>query len=858
MFKALPVMLLVFALLATGLIQPTPAVPPLLAAELLNASLLPTGDTYVDAAAPDANYAAGEVLLVGRDEFLQERFALLQFDLASLPAGAQIATATLELALTVADPGAPPVELRIEQVQEPWQANTANWNNRPATLDTGMSNTVSEQAGAYIHWDATALARAWLADASSNNGLAIRGPATTFAARGFGSAEFGKPPRLVVQYTNGPLAIDLRVALEWEPGNEDGLLAAAAANCPGSTAINYRDSLAKGLREAAQYLYSLSEGQITLGSVTIGTDEKAWQAADIRVLASSGYRPTAFVGGVVDEPVVHATPGGRPVIYYPAPILLGRLWDGSGARCGSWSEPEGWRTLGHELGHHALFLYDQYFSVVDGAAQYCSSSGLRFLRPRLDRAPAERTGRDDTLMAYHYTTDKLRSGGLAAPVDSERRIACSGSPHDQIHPGRTDWDVLQHFYPSLRIPPAGSSRTDWDSRFGAAVETPGIFSVRWDRPSAYADTSAPVGFAPIDAGRWHGEAFLLREGSAGEPARIVGQGWRLPGEASPPPLLGVEPGSSQRAVVFFNDHSRGLRQASSPNPVLSGGLEVADTTLRTIESAPSNWRPTLLITPSLTSVISPFAEVTALNVYLTDCVAATSAIDLAHCPAGGNCSAPVRVPRGSDGRFSYSFAFPLDRVSDPPALYGYIYARSVDTGEEAISAYQLAGGVGPAHIDGHAPLVEGPVGVEVAASAAGSSGENRIVLHSTPVCLAAGLPAGIASLVGAPLSVQISLAANPQLNLAGRNWGAAGSGDPDLRVRLFYDQALLDLLGVDEEQLVVLRFEPNSGSWQVLPEQGRSNDLNWIAAAPQGFGGAGAVFALAVRNDELFVPLVRQ
>jgi hypothetical protein len=39
--------------------------------------------------------------------------------------------------------------------------------------------------------------------------------------------------------------------------------------------------------------------------------------------------------------------------------------------------------------------------------------------------------------------------------------------------------------------------------------------------------------------------------------------------------------------------------------------------------------------------------------------------------------------------------------------------------------------------------------------------------------------------------------------------------------------------------------------------QGRSPELNWIAAAPQGFGGDGEIFALAVLEDQLYLPLIR-
>ena len=857
MIKSFSAMLMLLMLLAGSMASPTPdSGAPALAAELMTASLTPSGDSYVDEGAPDTNFANSATLVIERDTLLQERYALIQFDLSGLPTSAQVMTATLELALIEADPNELPVQIGIERVSAGWSAASVSWASRPASVATGFSSSVGSATGGYSSWDVTALVRDWaLAGGLPNYGLALRGPGSAFSSRGFGSAEFGKPPRLVIRYTSGPIALDLRVALEWEPGSANGLAADIAVGCPSPPPAlrdSYRENLAHGLREAAQYLYGFSEGQITLGKVTIGSDEAAWQNADIRILASSGYRPSAFVGGIVDAPMVGATPGGRPVLYYPAPILLGRLWDGSGARCGGWGEPEGWRSLGHELGHYALFLYDQYFSIVDGSSQYCSSTGLRFLRPGLDRAQEGRTGLADTLMAYHYTADKLRIGGLAA-TGAGRRLACAGSPHDHIYLGKTDWEVARNFYPALHIPALTSLRTDWDTRFAAVVETPGIFTVNWERPASHADTSARVALEPLTGDSWHGEAYLLSESGPGQPLRIIGQGWRLPGEPTPPPFLGVQPSAGQRAAIFVEDYGRNLRQATA-----AAGADLDLSALNSLATTPSSWRPSMQITPTLTSSGSVFAEVTALNVRLTDCAAQTSQVDLAYCPAGGSCSAPVRVERGADGAFRHSFAgYPIDGQSEPPAIYGYIYARSVDSGEEAISTYQLGGGVGPAHIDGHAPLVEGQVGLDVATSAAGSSGDNRVLFSQSAVCVAAGLPAGVKAFIGAPISIQVSVAAKPQLGQPGRSWGAPASTDPALRVRLFYDQALLNALSVDERRLVLLRLGAVNGLWQVVPVQGRSPELNWIAAQPQGFGGDGEIFALAILEERLYLPLLR-
>jgi hypothetical protein len=67
-------------------------------------------------------------------------------------------------------------------------------------------------------------------------------------------------------------------------------------------------------------------------------------------------RPAAFVGGIVKTPTpnISATNGLTGTVFYPATIFLGRGWDGRSARCGGWSQPAGWRTIGHEWAHYAL------------------------------------------------------------------------------------------------------------------------------------------------------------------------------------------------------------------------------------------------------------------------------------------------------------------------------------------------------------------------------------------------------------------------------------------------------------------------------------------------------------------------
>jgi hypothetical protein len=76
-------------------------------------------------------------------------------------------------------------------------------------------------------------------------------------------------------------------------------------------------------------------------------------------------------------------------------------------------------------------------------------------------------------------------------------------------------------------------------------------------------------------------------------------------------------------------------------------------------------------------------------------------------------------------------------------------------------------------------------------------------------------------------------------------------------VRLSYSQDLLDRLGINEDQLVVLRLDKGQRIWQLVPIAGRSRALDWIAAAARPFDGQGAVYALGYRPP-VWLPLVRR
>lgn len=638
------------------------------------------------------------------------------------------------------------------------------------------------------------------------------------------------------------VVFDLSVSLEWEPGSGDSLPAdLALAECRSTVAAaHYLDDLQAGLRSTAAYLYTYSEGQLALGNVTIYTGGANWDQADIRVLASNAYRPSALIGGIVNAPARYPSATGSitRTVFYPGAITLSRLWNREGSRCGAWSLPDGWRTLGHEWAHYALFLYDEYFNMLTGAKQYCTTTGIDFTA-----VLSATNGKADSLMAYPYSTDKLWLGGGSMPHD------CVGTPQQHVH-GVSDWATLPHFYPALTVP--AGLRTDLD--FETSPARP-LFSVNIMAPVApRPDTSAEVRVSALRDARLVGQSYLLRFDSKNNVQRIIGQGKLIPGDTAALPFWGVHQDTNDRAAVLIQDWRTGQRFFYPKNYPSASALDVAAPNL--LDAPASQWRPAMTITPRVTT-IGAFSEVTGLTVQIKDCANVARRILVTYCPAGGDCGDPVIVSLNG-GVFTHTFFFPFDEQYEPPASYGYIYARTLATSpetaalEETISWYQLAGGAGsPAYGDGFAPLAEGLAETDFDPSPVIQS-DTRLLYSPAQQCTADYLfPANVRGIVDTPLDIQPVIANGN----GGRPWGS-DSIDPALRVRLRYNQDLLDRLGIDERQLVVLRLEAGQRRWLEMPVLGRSTEMDWLLAQKQTFGGQGEVYALGYRQMQVALPLV--
>jgi hypothetical protein len=133
--------------------------------------------------------------------------------------------------------------------------------------------------------------------------------------------------------------------------------------------------------------------------------------------------------------------------------------------------------------------------------------------------------------------------------------------------------------------------------------------------------------------------------------------------------------------------------------------------------------------------------VVGLVVRLEDCAAKkTQEAQVIYCPAGADCGAPAPMTPVAPGVFTHTFRFPHDGAAEPPALHGYIYVRRLDLPHEETAVwYQLAGGVGPATGNGHAPLVDGVVDVSVAPGQPLPTHDTQLLFSPAQGCSIAGL-----------------------------------------------------------------------------------------------------------------------
>jgi hypothetical protein len=202
---AIGVALLLFPLVSNpassaGFIE-TPAAPTLVL------TLPATQDTFVSKAFPTTNYGAGTTMTLGWNTTGADWRVLLDFDLSTLPANAQVSSAVItfnaEINIAPVDTAQAVFYVYPGAVNTKWSENSVTWNTRPATTDWGDRRIAVDNTLITTQFTVTEIVRAWVAGSQPKAGIMLFSDQT---AEGFHryltkEGDPGQAARLEIIYT---------------------------------------------------------------------------------------------------------------------------------------------------------------------------------------------------------------------------------------------------------------------------------------------------------------------------------------------------------------------------------------------------------------------------------------------------------------------------------------------------------------------------------------------------------------------------------------------------------------------------------------------------------------------------------
>jgi hypothetical protein len=591
---------------------------------------------------------------------------------------------------------------------------------------------------------------------------------------------------------------------------------------PDSAVTSVAD-VTEALRQLSATLHDWTEGQMAVGPISVHAGGERWAEADLRFSPANDKRPSAFVGGMVAA----ATPYSgafADTVFTPAATYYGRLWDGRDAFVegnGRWTQPFAYRTIAHEWAHYALFLYDAYQSSA-GLSGYCICADLAATGCRT-------TVPDASALAYHY------NGAEFWHKDTHLTVAdfCYETWQFHVH-FQTDWDTLLQWPAIQNIslplqplrqpaqlsdgPGLGLAAHLFGREPGLRLFLPAVIGAG----TAVAPPTEPIVNLFLDtpsppAASQPSQVYLL-QGDPAKPDRILPQG-RLTGDPDGPNLgqirlLDVSPDSATRAYVdWYGGGGRFTQFANgSPGSDISAQANPWSYTLEHNFTLAANRALTLTLSLQDADglLVAPWAQICSLD-------------------AATGCHPAWQQPMSSAAGWWQAEFTPLPGQTELPR---YLVARIWDDAapavqKEIVQWLQVAGGVGPTHNDGMAPLLDDVVMVNSATPLDGA-GDCNIVSYMPAAhraALDAPLPPGIGGLLGIPLDIRITFFPD---QCPSRVPGQPIPLPVNVLLNLGYSQDEVDRLGLDEAtQLQILRYLPQFG-WAIWQQVSGNSDLNWL------------------------------
>jgi hypothetical protein len=162
-------------------------------------------DTWLKESAPSVNFGADSTVSAKFNPGDSMR-ALYRFDLATIPVGARIASATAWFFVAGNDPEGP---VNVHAVTDAWTEAAANWSNTASRFDSVVVASIPPQpsSGVWVAVNITGLVQAWM-NGNPNNGIMLVATSdakeSKFTSREWSTAS--ERPRLDVVVTSGPAA----------------------------------------------------------------------------------------------------------------------------------------------------------------------------------------------------------------------------------------------------------------------------------------------------------------------------------------------------------------------------------------------------------------------------------------------------------------------------------------------------------------------------------------------------------------------------------------------------------------------------------------------------------------------------
>jgi hypothetical protein len=410
--------------------------------------------------------------------------------------------------------------------------------------------------------------------------------------------------RLVVKQQQPLLVQDLTVAAEWYVQGD----------------AQRAEWLRANLVKAANYLYSFTDGQFTLGRITVQQSGDGWSDADFRLHLNNVLQPKANIGGIVTadtpDPLVDFT-------YSPGHIFMGSAWNRYGVPPDQQVKVNGipvspatmvddWAiALAHELGHYLLFLFDTYTGIDGQASQELA-----------DRCFGTAMGD-----AYKPSNHNF----IFSPDHWE--TACAGTEAHHTLEGRTEWATINLWYPWVIQPTTVVT--------GPVAPPANLTTVTFLAPST--PPGEPATSQVFD--------MIYQEGelTSGEARVFTFRGDRLFEQGKPPKnatqVQLIDAQVDDRLCVYdVNDHAEGgelPRHQFGCEPIQPGDAELQMT-------KNAAWEPLIALTQVST---------TSLRLAVTQTLPAGAQVVAKLYPEHGT-ALPQQTLTAGDGAYSHVFDFP--------------------------------------------------------------------------------------------------------------------------------------------------------------------------------------------------------